>query len=187
MQELLELDYIVFEFIHSGLKNVFFDWIMPILRNKWIWTPFYLFVILLAFFNYSIKRATLFLVPLVITVILADFISAQIVKKSVERERPCQQIILKDQVIPLVKCGSGYSFPSSHAANHFAIAFFLIFKFRNLRKYQKVALLLWAGLISFAQIYVGVHFPLDVCGGIIVGYLVAKGIFFASERFISRT
>ena len=80
-----------------------------------------------------------------------------------------------DNVHFRVSCGGGYSFPSSHAANHFALAVFLIGIFGFAGQWQQKALLAWAGLIAFSQVYVGVHYPLDViCGailGVLAGYL----------------
>ncbi|MBK8699845.1 MAG: phosphatase PAP2 family protein [Saprospiraceae bacterium] len=77
----------------------------------------------------------------------------------------------------LVRCGSGYSFTSSHATNHFAIATFLSFSLGTFLRKVRTPLFTWAGVISLAQVYVGVHFPLDVlCGGLL-GFSV--GLFWA--------
>ncbi|MCY1533690.1 PAP2 superfamily protein [compost metagenome] len=85
------------------------------------------------------------------------------------RIRPCNEVNLIGDIIHRVPCGSGFSFPSSHATNHFAIAVFLICLF-----YQKWKPILplglgWAVSISFAQIYVGVHYPVDTFAGAILG------------------
>jgi len=67
-----------------------------------------------------------------------------------------------------VPCGSGYSFPSAHATNHFAIALFLIFVFHDKWKPILPIALIWAFIISFSQIYVGVHYPIDTMAGAIL-------------------
>lgn len=168
------LDIELFDFIHSGMKNAFFDWLMPIVREKKVWIPLYVFIVIFSFTNMSWKSASKLLIGLVLCVMIADMISSQIVKKKVQRLRPCQETLLSYDVAPLVTCGSGYSFPSSHAANHFAIAFFLFFSRKLSSSWIKVVFLIWAGIISYAQIYVGLHYPLDILAGALLGLLSAR-------------
>ncbi|RZL15228.1 MAG: phosphatase PAP2 family protein, partial [Pedobacter sp.] len=71
-----------------------------------------------------------------------------------------------------VPCGSGYSFPSAHATNHFGIAVFLILVFYKKWKPILPLGLLWAFSIAFAQVYVGVHYPVDIICGSLLGTLL---------------
>ena len=176
MDHLLQFDFTVFQFIHQNLSNSFFDILMPFLKNRYTWVPLYVFILLFSFFNMNWKKAISFIVLLLLTVILSDTLSSQFIKKSVKRTRPCHEVVLKNQVTPLVHCGSGYSFPSSHATNHFAIAFYIILMGWGIQDWLKWSLLLWASLISFAQVYTGVHYPLDILAGAILGYLIARFI-----------
>jgi undecaprenyl-diphosphatase len=75
-------------------------------------------------------------------------------------------------IVSRIDCGTGYSFPSSHASDHFAITVFLIIVFYRRYKWILPVGLLWAATISFAQVYVGVHYPFDVTAGAIYGTLV---------------
>jgi membrane-associated phospholipid phosphatase len=75
-------------------------------------------------------------------------------------------------IVRRVDCGPGFSFPSTHASDHFAIAVFLIIVFYRRHKWILPAGLIWAAAISFAQVYVGVHYPIDVTAGAIYGSLV---------------
>jgi undecaprenyl-diphosphatase len=86
-----------------------------------------------------------------------------------------------------VACGGGYSFTSSHAANHFGVAIFLIGAFGLLGAWQQKALLGWAGLIAFSQVYVGVHYPLDVFGGALLGSLLGWLTYRIFKRWIPRS
>ncbi|MFZ1790805.1 MAG: phosphatase PAP2 family protein, partial [Saprospiraceae bacterium] len=107
----------------------------------------------------------------------SDMVSSQLIKKTVKRLRPCRTE-LPLQVTQRAYCGSGYSFTSSHATNHFAIAIFWFLVIGKDWKYIKVPILLWAVIVCIAQVYVGVHFPSDVFVGSIIGmtigYLWAK-------------
>jgi undecaprenyl-diphosphatase len=69
----------------------------------------------------------------------------------------------------LVDCGGSYGFPSSHASNHFGLAIFSGITLQKNYKWIWFAGLFWAVLVSYAQIYVGVHYPLDVAFGACIG------------------
>lgn len=164
----------LFEFINSGLSNPVFDFILTPARNKYIWIPFYIFILAFVGFNYKENKLYFYLFAAMM-ITCSDQLSSNLIKNTVKRVRPCNEIQLEQVVIERVHCSSGYSFTSSHATNHFAVASFL---FITLSRYLFIfswPILLWAGLIAFAQIYVGVHYPIDIlCGtilGIIVGYI----------------
>jgi membrane-associated phospholipid phosphatase len=104
---------------------------------------------------------------------LGDSIASRIIKPLVARIRPCNDFHLADIIIHRVPCGSGYSFPSSHATNHFGIAVFFIVVFYKSWKPILPIGLVWAFLISMSQVYVGVHYPLDTLAGAILGTGIA--------------
>ena len=107
------------------------------------------------------------------TPILTDFVSSSLIKDNVWRLRPCNNPDFSSWINILV----GYrpqssSFTSSHAANHFGMAMFLYLTLR--KKYPKWPLVffLWAALIAFAQVYVGVHYPADILAGGLIGMII---------------
>ena len=182
MESILQLDEALFHWINSGWQNSFLDTVLPYWREKKFWYPLY--IGLLLFFLIRFQGNGLYLVlSLVLCVGLADICSSKVLKPSVKRIRPCNDPAMQADVRLLVGCGRAYSFTSSHAANHFAISFFLLatlgVRFRKIRGW----LLAWAGSVAFAQVYVGVHYPLDVVSGSIVGIIIAK--LFAFLYFIS--
>ncbi|MDQ3072456.1 MAG: phosphatase PAP2 family protein, partial [Bacteroidota bacterium] len=103
---------------------------------------------------------------------ISDQVSSSLIKPNIGRLRPCADILAGEGINLLVKCGSGKSFPSTHAANHFTIAVFLITCLGKNIKWFGPFLLFWATLVSFAQVYVGLHFPLDVIAGCILGVTI---------------
>ncbi len=126
------------------------------------------------------RRRRLALLMLLITLGLSDYISSSIVKKSVQRSRPCNEIgavhyLDNNQgwVMTPVEVNrtwkSSYSFPSSHAANGMAVALWLGFLFSRGRLWW----LLLAFGIGYSRIYLGVHYPSDILGGFLLGGLLA--------------
>jgi len=167
---LLQTDRHIFYFINHDLGNVFFDVLMPILRNKLVWIPLYIFIFVFCLWRYK-KSGVIILAGLALTFGVADFGSATIIKSMFMRVRPCNDPALAATIVSRVPCGTGFSFPSSHASDHFAVAVFLSLVFYGRYKWVLPASLLWAAAISFAQVYVGVHYPIDVTCGAIYGTL----------------
>ena len=172
MDYLLQLDESIFILINRTWQNTFFDWLLPYWRNKYFWIPAYVLLTLLLFLKMG-KKGWLILFFLGLTIAGSDMTSSFLIKKSVERVRPCNDTNFKKNVFLRAPCGSGYSFTSSHAANHFAVATFLLLMFGKRLKLWRFLLLFWAISIGFAQIYVGVHYPLDVLFGFMVGSIIA--------------
>lgn len=172
LTSIIEIDQGLFELINVGFTNAFFDWLMPIMRSKEVWIPLYAFIVLFVYFNFDKWKATRYIFYLLMLVALADLTSSRLIKPTFMRDRPChcEEIV---ELIERVPCGHGYSFTSSHAANHFAIALFLILSLGSIFPKIKWPLLIWASIISFAQVYVGVHYPSDVISGAILGSLLA--------------
>lgn len=171
LTSIIELDKILFHYINYQWQNELFDIILPILRDKKFWIPVYGLIIVF-FALERRKRAVLPILFLILTVSVTDTVSAKLVKESVQRVRPCKaELELEKRV--LVRCGSGYSFTSNHAANHFALSIFLVFLLRHEKRWIRWAIILWAALISYSQVYVGVHYPVDVLSGGILGTIIA--------------
>lgn len=178
MKQLLTYDQHLFKIINNQWNNPFFDWLMPWLRNAEMWYPLYLFLVLFVAVNYK-KNGLWWIVFAAGTIILCDFVSSGILKNNIIRLRPCNEPDIASWVHVLV----GYrpqssSFTSSHAANHFGMATFFYLTLKTRFKKWPVFFFLWAFAISFAQVYVGVHYPLDIlCGGLIgilIGYLSGR-------------
>lgn len=165
------IDQELFFFINRDLSNSFFDWLMPFLRNRYFWIPLYLFMAVLFIRNFG-RKGWMILVFMGLTFGITDYFSSSILKPAFERLRPCNDPYIKAEVNNLIACGTGFSLPSSHAANHFALALFLIIVFYNQWKPILPLALLWAFSISFAQVYVGVHYPFDVTFGALIGGII---------------
>lgn len=173
---MIAFDEFLFQLINQEWHNSLLDSVLPIWRNKLFWLPLYVFIASFLLINFK-KKGFFLILALAATIGISDTVSSKWIKKTVQRPRPCHEAAFKPETRLLVHCGSGYSFTSSHATNHFAMAFFLIFTLGKIIKRIKLPLFLWAFSIGYAQIYVGVHYPFDVLVGAgigaLIGYFVA--------------
>lgn len=109
-------------------------------------------------------------------------------KYGVQRLRPCYDLEVNG-IMRLVKnsCGGKFGYFSAHAANATAVAFFFTYLLKSKFRYIGIFLMVWAFLVAYSRIYIGVHFPLDVLSGMVIGlimsWLFAKLYIFAVHKF----
>ena len=168
----------------NGIHSPFFDRLMIWISTQEIWYLFYLFILIYL----GIKQRkgfllSVFLIALLIT--LADQTSSGFLKPMVKRLRPCHDPEIKEMIHNPNGCGGQYGFTSSHASNHFAVAFFLFPLFRQRTKWAWL-FFPWAIIISYSRIYLGVHYFGDIMIGALIGavfgVLVYKLGVFLSEK-----
>lgn len=169
LQHILELDKEVFLFLNS-FHNDFWDTIMLMVTRKETWLPFYVVILFYIIRNYKTK-SLLIIVFLALAILLSDQISV-FLKDSFQRFRPVHDPVIGPLVHNVLRKGAYYGFVSSHAANGFAIFIFTsrIFKNRN----YKYLLLFWALIFVYSRIYSGVHYPLDILGGALLGWGIGE-------------
>ncbi len=174
LETLISWDHILFDLINQTLTNPFLDTVLPIMRDKYVWVPFYIFLIAYFNINYGLKGLAVTLM-VILTITISDQTSSSLLKETVERLRPCKQSgIMEEARLLIGNCGAGYSFTSSHATNHFALAGFLATLLGTRWGWVAPAIYIWAFVVSYAQVYVGVHFPFDVLAGGILGTIIGK-------------
>lgn len=170
-QTLIKWDQALFEKINGDWTNPLFDAVMPFLRTSYNWAPLYLFLVVLVLHNFGTKGLWWVLLFLV-TVSLTDMTGTYVFKHNIERLRPCRDAAFAEQVRLLVNhCSGGYSFISNHAANHFGMAVFFFISLRHIIGKWAWIGIFWAASIAYAQVYVGVHYPLDVLAGALLGLI----------------
>jgi len=174
MDIILTWDLQIFHMINQSWEGTVIEDFLILIRNKYIWIPLYLAIITYVFSAFDLHKASYYILFIVTAVSITDIASSRIVKNSVERPRPCQEVSLQGQINQRVYCGRSYSFTSSHATNHFGIAAIMVFLFGRRRRWVGIAFFSWATLISIAQVYVGVHYPLDILGGACLGIALVR-------------
>jgi undecaprenyl-diphosphatase len=110
----------------------------------------------------------------ILTVGFSNFVSSDLIKGNVERLRPCNDPanFAWIRIIEGLYLPKSSSFTSSHAANHFAIAFFIFHTLKTWLPKLRYLFLVWAGIIVYAQMYVGVHYPSDILCGALIGWFI---------------
>ena len=172
LEQLKVLDQSIFILINSIWNNDFLDFVLPLARNKFLWIPLYLFLASFLVLNFKWKGLIVALY-MVGTIVISDQLSSTLIKPIIERVRPCNDTSFNQYVtLRLPHCGGGKSMPSSHATNHFAIAIFCGLVFFRFNRLILPFAFCWALLISYAQVYVGVHYPFDVIAGALIGILI---------------
>lgn len=183
MEAIIQLDQQVFEWINHDLHNYWMDLIMPYWRDKLTWAPLYLLAVVYLLWAFRLK-GLVFILAVALTIGVSDQTSSELIKKNVKRVRPCNDLAFNDEVLLLVPCGGGYSFTSSHATNHFALAMFIALTFGARFRRIRLPLFLWAASIAFGQVYVGVHYPLDILAGAVVGMLIGYLMYQLYKKYI---
>ena len=180
--QLVYWDHVAWFYLNVKWHNAVLDTVMPFVRNQWFWTPLYLFLAIFMPSHYR-KQGWILCAMFLITFAISDQVSASLIKPFFNRVRPCNNETLHGIVHLLVPCGNGKSFPSSHASNHFALAWFMSLTLGRMARWVWPAALLWAVLVCYAQVYVGVHYPLDVFAGGTLGTCVGIGVGMFCNKF----
>lgn len=165
MQTLQSLDTQLFLYLNS-LHTNWLDPIMEQITRRDTWFPTYLILIFWIIYKQK-KEAAFTIVSILLAVLISDQICSSFLKPIVARLRPCHEPSLYGLIHMVTECGGQFGFCSSHAANSFALAT-SIYLFFGKNKFT-ILLFIWAIIVSYSRIYVGVHYPLDVIFGAMIG------------------
>ncbi|MBL4657732.1 MAG: phosphatase PAP2 family protein [Flavobacteriales bacterium] len=184
MIETLEsLDIALFLFL-NGLYHLSIDPLMLWISDKYVWIPFYIFLLALVVRKHELKSLLIIVPALIILITLSDQISVHVFKNGFERLRPCYNEDVQGIVHLVGNCGGQFGFISSHATNSFALAAFLtlVMKTRSFT-YMIIA---WAAIVSYSRIYLGVHYPADIIGGMVIGSVIGSVVWLATKHVNER-
>jgi undecaprenyl-diphosphatase len=167
------LDQQLLLFINS-LNTPFWDSVMHAISGKLIWAPLYLAILIYLGITYK-RKFYIILIFIILAATLSDQ-SSVLVKNIFHRLRPCNDPSLTG-LIHLVngECGGLYSFVSSHATNSFDVAMLSLLFIR--KRWYSVSIIIWASVVGFSRIYLGVHYPGDVLCGSLLGAFVGWSIY----------
>ncbi|MFL5762522.1 MAG: phosphatase PAP2 family protein [Bacteroidia bacterium] len=175
IEHIKEIDTELFLYLNSK-HNAFFDFVMFWASHRFVFIPLYALFLFLAWKYYG-KKVWLVALCAALLILLSDQISVHAFKNVFLRYRPCYNELICNQVHLNDGKGGQYGFISSHAANTFALAMFLYLLFRGKIRYFGWMIFAWAAFVSYSRIYNGVHYPLDVAVGAIVGMGIGVAVY----------
>ena len=194
IEEILKLDSKLFLYLNNlGTSKFDIFWIS--LSKIEANILMYLFLILLFFYNQKIRPKLIYIFYFFFVIALMIAITdqgANIFKDSFQRLRPCYNESIIDS-LRLVKenCGGKYGFFSAHASNSFSLAIFFGLLFINRISYIIMITIVYASLISYSRIYLGVHYPIDIIFGsffgIFVGFVMYSFVYLKFLKFFDKT
>ena len=167
IDRLIEFDKEILRFL-NGNHLPWLDPVMLVLTETVAWIPLYLFMLYVVIKEYK-RDAWIILLGLALTILLADQITASLMKPYFGRLRPSQEPSLEEWIhIVNGYKGGKFGFASSHAANTFGAATFFFLWLRNIKRWIPW-LFAWAAFMTYTRIYLGVHYPGDIFVGAVVG------------------
>jgi len=168
METLLSIDLYLFNLLNGTLYFKALDKFFVMITTQGNWNITFIILGLWLLLKGG-KTGRIAVIILGVIILLSDQLSSSVLKPLIERPRPCHSL---EDIRLLVNCGSGLSFPSSHAVNNFAGAFILTYFYKNLRYvFYTIAI-----LVAYSRVYVGVHYPADILGGAFIGLFVAFAV-----------
>ncbi|MFN3271313.1 MAG: phosphatase PAP2 family protein [Cloacibacterium caeni] len=170
MEEIILEDKQAMIFLNN-LGSSTFDPFWILVSEKWFWIPLY--VIFLYFLYKNFNKKSLFYILLFVALgITASDQIANIFKFGFERLRPCHDPSLEG-LLREVKCGGKFGFYSAHSSNSFFVATYLTILLGKKIKQLPYFLFVWAAIVAYSRVYLGMHFPGDIIVGAIMGILLA--------------
>lgn len=164
---------------HTG----WLSWAMVWLSDKYVWVPLYLLLVVLLYVRHGWRMGMVLTLGIVLTITLSDQLASGLLKPWVARHRPCYNpAIIMQLHLPTGNCGGRFGFVSSHAANVLALAAYLWQAYRPKHKTLRCGVFIWALLVAFSRVYLGVHYPSDI----LVGGLLGAGVGWLVSRLLLR-
>ena len=180
---LSEIDHSAF-LLFNGLHNGILDFLMLWITNKFTWFPFYLILIVWLIIRYK-KQGIVIVLMAVLVIVLSDQVTSSFMKPFFHRLRPCHDPSIMNAVHLVTSCGGAYGFCSSHAANSFGLAMIIFLIVRKDYKWTAY-LFIWAAVVAYSRVYVGVHFPGDILTGAFLGCAFALLVYYIYRKLPER-
>ena len=175
------MDTMVFLTVNNH-HNAYFDSVMWLVSGKLIWVPMYVSLFFVLLKNYSYKVVFAILLAIGVVILFTDSFTAQVIRPWVCRLRPSNLDNPMSSMVHIVDGyrGGAYGFPSNHASNTWGLAFFITFLFRRYK--LTFFFFLWALLVCYSRMYLGVHYFGDLLIGGLLALAGASTVFYVFRK-----
>lgn len=184
MEEIILEDKQAMIFLNN-LGSSTFDPFWILVSEKWFWIPLYVIFLYFLYKNFNKKSLFYILLFVALGITVSDQI-ANIFKFGFERLRPCHDPSLEG-LLREVKCGGKFGFYSAHSSNSFFVATYLTILLGKKIKQLPYFLFVWAAIVAYSRVYLGMHFPGDIIIGAIMGILLALFFGILAKKVIRKS
>lgn len=170
----------------NNLGSLQWDGFWLFITNKYSAIPLYLVLLYFTYKYYGLKRTFIAVLFVVLLITVSDQ-TCNLFKYGFKRLRPCHDENVS-QFIRMVKdsCGGLYGYFSAHAANSMSIAVFFGLLLKRKNNYLFPILIIWALAAAYSRIYIGVHYPLDVITGVLLGVIYGTLFYKLYKLFLQK-
>lgn len=178
LEKLIHIDKEILIFLNN-LGSEQWDPLWLVITSQIYWSPLFAFIIYLTFKAFGWKRGGIMLLSMILLVAFSDQFT-NLIKNTLERLRPNNDPEIKHLLRTLINPQS-YSFMSGHATTSTFFSVFVILLLKDTYKY--IYFVLFFPLVfAYSRLYLGVHFPVDICVGILIGLTFANIYYFFFKK-----
>jgi undecaprenyl-diphosphatase len=182
LQDIIQIDQNLLIYLNN-LGSTKWDSLWLFITNQFSWTPLFILIFYLTIKSYGWKTGGFLILSMIVLVAFSDQFT-NFIKNTVQRSRPNNNEEIKHLLRVLINPQS-YSFMSGHATTSTFFSVYVLLLLKD--NYKYIYLILFFPLVfSYSRLYLGVHFPIDIFVGILIGVTFANLYFILSKKVIKK-
>lgn len=189
MDNLNKLDWELLLLLNDWGNDVI-DLFFNVITHKFAAIPLYAYLLYVLYKKLKRKELIVALLCIAVMILISDQLALLFKNTLVQRLRPFNEPGLIGRVSKVGESGGTFGFYSGHASSAMALATFMWFFLKRSRKKLGIAVIIWAVLVAYSRVYLGVHYPGDVLMGMFMGTLIGYGTVklyaFAKAKYAKR-
>ena len=182
LQDIIQIDQNLLIYLNN-LGSTKWDSLWLFITNQFFWSPLFILIFYLTIKSYGWKTGGVLILSMIVLVAFSDQFT-NFIKNTVQRSRPNNNEEIKHLLRVLINPQS-YSFMSGHATTSTFFSVYVLLLLKD--NYKYIYLILFFPLVfSYSRLYLGVHFPIDIFVGILIGVTFANLYFILSKKIIKK-